>query len=40
MDVGCMQVNLYHHAHAFSSLDNAFDPQSNVDYAARFLRSI
>ena len=40
IDVGCMQVNLYHHPHAFSSLDQAFEPQSNVAYAASFLRGL
>lgn len=40
MDVGCMQVNLRHHAQAFSSLDQAFEPQHNVHYAASFLRSL
>jgi hypothetical protein len=40
IDVGCMQVNLVHHAHAFSSLDQAFEPQFNVAYAASFLRSL
>jgi len=37
IDVGCMQVNLMHHPHAFASLDQAFDPAMNADYAARFL---
>ena len=37
IDVGCMQVNLMHHATAFSSVEAAFDPATNVDYAARFL---
>lgn len=40
MDVGCMQVNLHHHAGAFASLDEAFDPQKNVAYAASFLRRL
>lgn len=40
IDVGCMQVNLYHHPNAFASLDEAFDPASNVAYAGRFLRSL
>ena len=40
IDVGCMQVNLYHHADAFASLEQAFDPASNVAYAAQFLRSL
>ncbi|MEH6630211.1 MAG: transglycosylase SLT domain-containing protein [Halopseudomonas aestusnigri] len=37
IDVGCMQVNLHHHSKAFASLDEAFDPQKNVAYAAQFL---
>ena len=37
IDVGCMQVNLLHHPHAFATLDAAFDPASNVRYAAGFL---
>jgi hypothetical protein len=37
IDVGCMQVNLYHHPNAFRSLQEAFDPASNARYAARFL---
>ncbi|MDE3038629.1 MAG: lytic transglycosylase domain-containing protein [Pseudomonadota bacterium] len=40
LDVGCMQVNLYHHPHAFSSLEQAFDPQSNIAYAAGFLSGL
>ena len=32
-----MQVDLYHHPHAFRTLLAAFDPETNVDYAARFL---
>lgn len=38
IDVGCMQVNLYYHSHAFSSREQAVDPRQNVEYAARFLR--
>jgi len=37
VDVGCMQVDLYHHPHAFQTLLAAFDPETNVDYAARYL---
>ena len=40
IDVGCMQVNLMHHPNAFASLDEAFDPQSNALYAARFLNTL
>lgn len=37
IDVGCMQVNLMYHPDAFASLQEAFDPWRNADYAARFL---
>ena len=37
IDVGCMQVNLLHHPQAFATLDQAFEPTYNVDYAASFL---
>jgi hypothetical protein len=37
IDVGCMQVNLLQHPDAFNSLEQAFDPMANADYAARFL---
>ena len=37
IDVGCMQVNLYWHGDAFSSLAEAFDPARNVTYAAELL---
>ncbi len=39
IDVGCMQVNLKHHAKAFRDLNEAFDPGMNVAYAAKFLRT-
>lgn len=39
IDIGCMQVNLKHHPNAFANLSEAFDPEKNVDYAARFLRN-
>ena len=37
IDVGCMQINLMHHPDAFTSLEEAFDPQTNVRYSAKFL---
>jgi hypothetical protein len=37
LDVGCMQVNLRWHPDAFADLDDAFAPERNVAYAARFL---
>ena len=40
IDVGCMQINLHHHPHAFASLEDAFDPLANARYAARFLSEL
>ena len=40
IDVGCMQVNLHHHPHAFPTLEQAFDPLANARYAARFLTEL
>ncbi|HEX4260541.1 MAG TPA: hypothetical protein VHY76_05525 [Acetobacteraceae bacterium] len=37
IDVGCLQVDLQMHPHAFTSLAQAFDPKANADYAARYL---
>jgi hypothetical protein len=37
IDVGCLQVNLMFHPHAFASLDEAFEPRANALYAAHFL---
>lgn len=39
IDVGCMQINLLHHNDAFDSIEEAFDPESNVSYGAYFLKS-
>ena len=40
IDVGCAQVNLMYHPTAFASVEQAFDPAANADYAARFLREL
>jgi hypothetical protein len=40
IDVGCMQVNLQYHPRAFASLEDAFDPLTNVTYAASFLKTL
>jgi Transglycosylase SLT domain len=40
IDVGCLQVDLEMHPDAFHSLDEAFDPVANADYAARYLRAL
>ncbi len=37
IDVGCMQVNLLQHPDAFATLEDAFDPVRNANYAASFL---
>jgi hypothetical protein len=37
IDVGCMQISLTHHPDAFATMDQAFDPNLNADYGARFL---
>ncbi|PKQ09254.1 MAG: hypothetical protein CVT73_03525 [Alphaproteobacteria bacterium HGW-Alphaproteobacteria-12] len=37
IDIGCMQVNLRYHPHAFASLEDGFDPMTNVAYGADFL---
>ena len=39
VDVGCMQINLRWHPDAFATIEDGFDPQKNVDYAARLLVS-
>lgn len=40
IDVGCMQMNLMYHPDAFKSLDEAFDPRTNVVQGARFLTAL
>ncbi len=40
IDVGCMQVSLIFHPHAFTDLEDAFDPPANTRYAARFLAGL
>jgi hypothetical protein len=40
IDVGCLQVNLMYHPDAFASLEDAFDPRDNANYAARFLNGL
>lgn len=37
-DVGLGQVNWYHHNHRFDSLESAFNPRTNLEVAAGFLR--
>ena len=40
IDVGCLQINLMNHPDAFSSLEEAFDPDANARYAVRFLTQL
>lgn len=40
IDIGCMQINMIHHKNAFRSFEEAFTPENNIRYAARFLRSL
>ncbi|MBV9538951.1 MAG: lytic transglycosylase domain-containing protein [Acidisphaera sp.] len=40
IDVGCVQVNLMWHPNAFASVEDAFDPATNVAYGGRFLREL
>jgi hypothetical protein len=40
IDIGCMQINHYYHGGHFSSVEAMFDPHTNVDYAARYLKDL
>jgi hypothetical protein len=40
IDVGCMQINLGYHGHAFASVADAIEPARNVAYGARFLKRL
>jgi hypothetical protein len=40
IDIGCFQINLFHHPNAFSDLASGFDPLTNALAAARFLVSL
>jgi hypothetical protein len=40
VDVGCFQINMLAHPTAFATLQQAFDPASNAEAAARFLSSL
>tara|TARA_A100001011_G_C14236573_1_gene811284 strand:- start:493 stop:1392 length:900 start_codon:yes stop_codon:yes gene_type:complete len=40
IDVGCMQLNYRWHKGAFSSLEEMFDPEKNVQYAAEFVKEL
>jgi hypothetical protein len=35
-----MQVNILHHPDAFRSIEEAFEPEKNVEYAGKFLKNL
>ena len=40
IDVGCMQISLKFHGAAFENVESALDPETNVEYSARFLSNL
>ena len=40
VDIGLMQINWKFHGEHFASMQELFDPATNLDYAARFLKSL
>ena len=40
LDIGCMQISVKWHAHAFSSPESMLDPYTNIAYAAIFLEEL
>ncbi len=40
IDVGCMQLNWKYHGKEFGSIEEAFEPEKNVAYSAKYLRSL
>ncbi len=40
IDVGCMQISLKYHSDAFNSIEDAFEPEKNVEYSAKFLKKL
>ena len=40
IDVGCLQINLKYHGQAFSSVEDALDPEKNAVYGAKFLKNM
>ena len=40
IDVGCMQINLMYHGSAFKSVEEALDPDKNVEYGAKYLTKL
>ncbi|MBS92040.1 MAG: hypothetical protein CMM95_03195 [Rickettsiales bacterium] len=40
IDIGCMQISLKYHGKEFDNLEHILDPESNVEYGAKFLKSL
>ena len=40
IDVGCMQISLKYHGQNFESFNQLLDPVNNIEYAAKYLRSL
>ena len=40
IDIGCMQISVKWHSHAFSSHESMLDPYTNIAYAAIFLEEL
>jgi len=40
IDLGCMQVNVHYHGSNFGSPGEMLEPQKNIIYAARFLKTL
>lgn len=40
IDLGCMQVNYHYHGKQFASVSQMMEPESNIIYAARFLKAL
>lgn len=40
IDIGCMQMNIEHHGHKFSSVEQMFEPAVNVAQGAKYLKQL
>ena len=40
IDLGCMQINHYYHGSYFASVSEMLEPEKNIVYAAKFLKSL
>jgi hypothetical protein len=40
IDIGCMQMNVEHHGHKFSSIEEMFEPAHNVGRGAEYLKQL